>query len=256
MHKYIKRQISNFSTLLRVVPLPVPRWNQILDWLKVVDRMTGRVTRWISACQDPLQTDNVRDMKQVSLNPQAVFSRILICLITAGTGLALLSLLTLASGCVSTPQHTDRICGQRPQRLWPLVPVQNETKPEQSDPRAISQATNLFVAAQYSNCVAFCRGNAATLGAQGLYIAAECHARLGDVPAAVSELREIENFYKGEGSKAAMRMATLYHEAKKEYRYVAELRRLVKRYPESKEAKEAEKLLFQMNQVDWPVFVE
>jgi hypothetical protein len=100
------------------------------------------------------------------------------------------------------------------------------------------------------------------LGAEGLYIVAECHAKLADISAAFEELRAIEAFYEAEGSRAAMRMAIIYREAKQEIFYVAELHRLIRRYPGSNEAKEAERLLRRINQmhqndqIDWPVDVE
>jgi len=163
----------------------------------------------------------------------------------------------------AVPEHTGRIDEQRPHDLSSLVPVQSPTRPEESDRSAIvAQATNLFEAGQYSNCVALCRSNAAVFGAEGLYIVAECHAKLADISAAFEELRAIEAFYEAEGSRAAMRMAIIYREAKQEIFYVAELHRLIRRYPGSNEAKEAERLLRRINQmhqndqIDWPVDVE
>ena len=142
------------------------------------------------------------------------------------------------------------------ERIKSVIERQHTAKAAEPDARAVTEASGLFEAQDYSNCVAFCGSHSASLGAPGLFIAAECYARLDDIPAAVRELQDVETFYEGDASRAVMRIATLQRQAGQKRPYVAALRRLAKKYPESKEGKEAEELLRQMSEAEEQVEVK
>jgi TolA-binding protein len=70
-----------------------------------------------------------------------------------------------------------------------------------------------------------------------------CYAKMGEVDQAVSQLREIENFFKDQSSKAALAVANIYRDAGKQQVYVAELRNVLKKYPKSGESSAAHQAL-------------
>jgi TolA-binding protein len=72
-----------------------------------------------------------------------------------------------------------------------------------------------------------------------LWRIAECQIRLNKVNSAVSQLREIENFFPPEAPKAALKIARVYDDAGEQKKYISALREVLKKYPESNESKEA-----------------
>jgi len=68
---------------------------------------------------------------------------------------------------------------------------------------------------------------------------AECFAKTGKLDQAVAQLREVENFFKDHAPEAAMRIARLYNDAGKDKLYIAALRSVLKKYPESGQSSEA-----------------
>ncbi len=81
---------------------------------------------------------------------------------------------------------------------------------------------------------------------ESLWAIADCYAKLGKLEAAVAQLREVENFFKDHAAEAAMRIARLYSEAGKDKLYVAALRAILKKYPESGQSSEAHQQLERM----------
>jgi len=71
----------------------------------------------------------------------------------------------------------------------------------------------------------------------------ECRVRQGRLDAALQTLAEIEGSFPDDASKAAWRRAELYHKAGKREQTVAECRRILKKYPKSRESSEAHQLL-------------
>ncbi|NQU22119.1 MAG: tetratricopeptide repeat protein [Candidatus Nealsonbacteria bacterium] len=67
-----------------------------------------------------------------------------------------------------------------------------------------------------------------------------CHEAMEDVDKAVLQLQEIERGFKDQASKAAYRIACLYRDAEEKQKYIASLRDLIKKYPNSAEADKAE----------------
>ena len=69
---------------------------------------------------------------------------------------------------------------------------------------------------------------------------AACYASWGKLPPAVRELRQMESFFRDRyGSTAALRIAHLYRRFKDKKKYVAELRAILKKYPESRQSSQA-----------------
>ncbi|MBT3379205.1 MAG: tetratricopeptide repeat protein [Lentisphaerae bacterium] len=64
----------------------------------------------------------------------------------------------------------------------------------------------------------------------------DCYVGWGKQKEAVAQLREIENFFKKQSSKAALRIADVYKRAGMEPQRIASLRRLMKKYPKSRES--------------------
>lgn len=67
----------------------------------------------------------------------------------------------------------------------------------------------------------------------------ECFLAQGKVDQAIGQLREIENFFKKDAPAAALRIATIYNDAKQKDKYIAALRGVLKKYPESSESSQA-----------------
>jgi tetratricopeptide (TPR) repeat protein len=79
-----------------------------------------------------------------------------------------------------------------------------------------------------------------------LYLIADCLKSLGKIEPAVSQLREIENFFKDQSSIAALQVAYLYRDAGNRKKYVGELRGVLKKYPQSGQSSEAHQRLEEM----------
>ena len=78
---------------------------------------------------------------------------------------------------------------------------------------------------------------------ENLWRIAECYAKLGKLDQAIAQLREVESFFKDHAAEAALRIARLYSEAGKDKLYVAALRSVLKKYPESGQSSEAHQQL-------------
>ncbi|NQU22118.1 MAG: tetratricopeptide repeat protein [Candidatus Nealsonbacteria bacterium] len=76
-----------------------------------------------------------------------------------------------------------------------------------------------------------------------LWRIAHCHWKLKKPTSAFTQLREIENFFPKEGSKAAMQTAHWYRDGGDKKKYIAALRSVLKKYPDSDQSKEAHELL-------------
>jgi len=78
---------------------------------------------------------------------------------------------------------------------------------------------------------------------ESLWGIADCYAKMGKVEQAVVQLREVESFFKDHAPEAALRIARLYNETGKDKLYIAALRSVLKKYPESGQSSEAHQLL-------------
>ena len=81
---------------------------------------------------------------------------------------------------------------------------------------------------------------------QTLFWTAECLAKLGRLEPAVSQLREVENFFKDRAPEAALAVAYLYRDAGIKEKYVRSLRGVLKKYPKSGESSQAHQRLEEM----------
>lgn len=81
---------------------------------------------------------------------------------------------------------------------------------------------------------------------QTLIWTAECLAKLGKLDPAVSQLREVENFFKDSAPDASLRTAYLYRDAGIREKYVRTLRGVLKKYPKSGQSSEAHQRLEEM----------
>lgn len=79
-----------------------------------------------------------------------------------------------------------------------------------------------------------------------LYAISHCYASLGKIDEAITQLKEIENFFKDQSSKAAYRIAQLLKHAGDHKRHVAQLRYIMKAYPRSGESSTAHQELEKM----------
>ncbi|MCZ7646475.1 MAG: tetratricopeptide repeat protein [Planctomycetota bacterium] len=82
---------------------------------------------------------------------------------------------------------------------------------------------------------------------QSLFHIAECLVAQKQVPQAVAQLREVENFFKDHASEALWRIAHVYKDAGEQKPYVASLRELMNKYPKSGQSAYAHDLLEKMN---------
>jgi TolA-binding protein len=67
--------------------------------------------------------------------------------------------------------------------------------------------------------------------------------RMGKVPNAVAQLKEVENFFKKVSPRAALTIATIYQSAGQKKDEVGALRRVMKKYPNSGESNAAHERL-------------
>ena len=81
---------------------------------------------------------------------------------------------------------------------------------------------------------------------QTLFWIAECFVALGKLDPAVSQLREVENFFKDRAPEAALRISYLYRDAGINDKYVRSLRGVLKKYPKSGQSSEAHQRLEEM----------
>lgn len=80
-------------------------------------------------------------------------------------------------------------------------------------------------------------------GERSLWKIADCYVRMGKIDNAVAQLREIENFVPKQASQAALRIAHVYRDAKRQSNYIAELRDVLKKYPRSSQSSAAHREL-------------
>jgi tetratricopeptide (TPR) repeat protein len=81
---------------------------------------------------------------------------------------------------------------------------------------------------------------------QTLFWTAECLAKLGKLDPAISQLKEVENFFKDQAPAAALAAAYLYRDAGIKEKYVRSLRGVLKKYPKSGESSQAHQRLEEM----------
>ena len=81
---------------------------------------------------------------------------------------------------------------------------------------------------------------------QTLFWTAECLAKLGKLEPAVSQLKEVENFFKDRAPEAAITIAYLYRDAGAKEKYVRSVRGVIKKYPKSGQSSEAHQRLEEM----------
>lgn len=81
---------------------------------------------------------------------------------------------------------------------------------------------------------------------QTLFWIADCFAGLGKLEPAVSQLREVENFFKDQAPEAGLRIAYLYRDAGIKDKYVRSLRGVLKKYPKSSQSSAAHQRLEEM----------
>lgn len=74
---------------------------------------------------------------------------------------------------------------------------------------------------------------------ESLWKIVDCQLRLGNQAAAIGQLREIENFFKSDASRAALAIAHVFRDAKQRKQYVAALRAVGKKYPKSPQSRRA-----------------
>jgi tetratricopeptide (TPR) repeat protein len=79
-----------------------------------------------------------------------------------------------------------------------------------------------------------------------LYAISDCYRALGKNDQALAQLREIENFFKANAPDAALRIAYLYRDMKDNKQYVANLRGILKKYPQSPQSNVAHEELERM----------
>jgi tetratricopeptide (TPR) repeat protein len=79
-----------------------------------------------------------------------------------------------------------------------------------------------------------------------LYSIADCLVALGRLDPAVSQLREIENFFQDQAPVAALKIAYLYRDAGIKEKFVRTLRGVLKKYPKSGQSSEAHQRLEEM----------
>ena len=68
---------------------------------------------------------------------------------------------------------------------------------------------------------------------------AACQIMLNKLESAVSQARQIENFFPPDAPRAAIYVAHLYRDAGEKKKYIQALRDTLKKYPESSQSKEA-----------------
>lgn len=113
--------------------------------------------------------------------------------------------------------------------------------PQYADYALWEKSGFLMKATRYEEAIAVCRQ--VDRGAQTFYRIAECYVKLGKLDLAVQQLREVENFFKDESSKACFMIAQLYGAAGRKKEQVAVLREVGHKYKASGEASQAHVVL-------------
>ena len=72
-----------------------------------------------------------------------------------------------------------------------------------------------------------------------LWRIADNYVRLGDPDRAIQQLREIENFFKDSSPEAALRIARVHRDVGDQQQYIASLRGILQKYPESTQSRTA-----------------
>jgi TolA-binding protein len=72
-----------------------------------------------------------------------------------------------------------------------------------------------------------------------LWKIAHCYVKLGKLEQAIQQLREVEAFFKDHAPEAALRIAHLFRDADRKKSYIASLRGVMKKYPESHQSSQA-----------------
>lgn len=81
---------------------------------------------------------------------------------------------------------------------------------------------------------------------ENIWAIADCYAKMGKVDTAVTQLREIEAFFKAHAPEAALRIAHIYREAGMRPQQIAALRAVLKKYPDSAQSRSAHEDLERM----------
>lgn len=106
------------------------------------------------------------------------------------------------------------------------------------------KAELLYAAKRYQEAIAaYQAANNPPANLKGIV---ECYLRMGKPDQAISTLREIENFFKGNASWAAYKIARIFNDQGKRDKYIAELRGIMKKYAGSREASDAHRHLENM----------
>ena len=79
-----------------------------------------------------------------------------------------------------------------------------------------------------------------------LWRIADCYEKMGKVAKAISQLREVESFFKKHSAQAAIRIAHVYNRAKLKKQCIAAYRRVLVKYPDTNESSEAHHRLERM----------
>jgi len=74
---------------------------------------------------------------------------------------------------------------------------------------------------------------------KNLWKIVDCLVALGKASQAIQQLTEIEHFFKNDASAAALRIADVYHGTGDQTKYIASLRRVLKKYPKSSQSRTA-----------------
>ncbi len=81
---------------------------------------------------------------------------------------------------------------------------------------------------------------------ESLFRIADCFRAQGKTEQALSQLREVEGFFKEQAPEAALRIAYVYRDLKDTKQYVANLRGILKKYPQSRQSNVAHEELESM----------
>lgn len=83
-----------------------------------------------------------------------------------------------------------------------------------------------------------------------LFAIADCYFAMGKLNAAVQQLEEVEMFFEKHASSAALKIAVLYQRSKLEDKYIAKLRVVLSKYPDSSQSRDAHHRLEKMGLSD------
>jgi tetratricopeptide (TPR) repeat protein len=80
-------------------------------------------------------------------------------------------------------------------------------------------------------------------GADVFFRIADCHVALGDIEAAVTQLRQIENFFPAENANAVLRIAKVYRKADQRAKEITVLHEIMARYKKTQASSQAHERL-------------